>query len=230
MLIQIHKHMKWIMWAIVVLITVTFLFFGIYPSDIGGRAVAKVGGEVITADEWNRAYQNIYSNYKDLLKGQLNDSFTKSLKAQALQELIVGKLLVQEAERVGLRISDEELQNAIMKIPSFTNNGKFDKRIYDRILDQVNMKPAAFEAGQREFLLRQKLEQVVKDGVAVTDSELSAAYRQKNPKARPGEYEKNMDTFKQTLLAEKRRDALTAYIRGIQDRTTVKIYEKSMAL
>ena len=230
MLIQMHKHMKWIMWAIVVLITVTFLFFGIYPSDIGGRAVAKVGGEVITADEWNRVYQNIYTNYKDLLKDQFNDSFAKSLKTQALQELIVGKLLVQEAEHVGLRVSDEELQNAIMKMPSFANNGKFDKRLYDRILDQINMKPAAFEASQREFLLRQKLEQVVKDGVVVTESEAATAYLQKNPKTKPGEFEKNKDTFKQTLLAEKRRDALTAYVRGIQDRTTVKVYEKSMAM
>ena len=230
MLIQIHKHMKWIMWAIVVLITVTFLFFGIYPSDIGGRAVAKVGGEVITSDEWNRVYQNVYNNYKEMLKDQFNDSFAKSLKTQALQELIVGKLLVQEADRVGLRISDEELQNAIMKMPSFASNGKFDKRIYDRILDQINMKPAAFESSQREFLLRQKLEQLVKDGVVVTDNELSSAYQQKNPKAKQGEFEKNKDSFKQTLLAEKRRDALTAYIRGIQGRTKVEIYEKSMAM
>lgn len=230
MLIQIHKHMKWIMWAIVVLITVTFLFFGIYPSDIGGRAVAKVGGEIITSDEWNRVYQNMYSNYKNLLKDQFNDSFAKSLKSQALQELIVGRLLVQEADRVGLRVSDEELQSAIMRMPTFSTNGKFDKRSYDRILDQINMKPAAFEASQREFLLRQKLEQVVKDGVAVTDQELSAVYQKKNPKAKSGEYEKNKDVFKQTVLAEKQRDALTAYVRGIQDRTTVKIYEKSMAL
>lgn len=230
MLIHIHKHMKWIMWAIVVLITVTFLFFGIYPSDIAGRSAAKVGGEVITIDEWNRVYRNLYNNYKELLKDQLNDSFAKGLKSQALQELIVGKLFVQEAERVGLRISDEELQTVIMKMPSFARDGKFDKKIYDRLLDQINMKPAAFEAGQREFLLRQKLEQLVKDGVVVTDVELAAAYQQKNPKAKPAQYEKDKDMFKQTLLAEKRRDALTAYVRGIQDRTTVKIYEKSMAL
>ena len=175
MLESIHKHMSWIMWAIVVLITVTFLFFGIYPSDIGRRSVAKVGGDVITADELNRVYRTMYDNYKQLLKDQFNESFAKTLKSQALQELVAGKLLVQEAERIGLRISAEELQTVIMKTPAFTRDGKFDKRIYERILDQINMKPAAFEANQREFLLRQKLEELVKDGVVVTDAELAAS-------------------------------------------------------
>ena len=230
MLESIHKHMNWIMWAIVVLITVTFLFFGIYPSDIGGRSVAKVGGDVITADEFNRVYQNLYDNYKQLLKDQFNESYAKSLKSQALQELVVGRLLVQEADRVGLRISDEELQAVIMKMPSFAREGKFDRKIYDRILDQINMKPAAFEASQREFMLRQKLEQLVKDGVVVTDAESAAAYKQKNPKAKPGEFEKNREVFKQTLLAEKQRDAITAYVRGIQSRTNVTIDEKAIAL
>jgi peptidyl-prolyl cis-trans isomerase D len=230
MLESIHKHMNWIMWAIVVLITVTFLFFGIYPSDIGGRSVAKVGGDVITADELNRVYRNLYDNYKQLLKDQFNETYAKSLKSQALQELVVGRLLVQEADRVGLRISDEELQAVIMKMPSFSRDGKFDRKIYDRILDQINMKPAAFEASQREFMLRQKLEQLVKDGVVVTDAELAAAYQQKYPKAKPGEFEKIKEMFKQTLLAEKQRDAVTAYVREIQSRTKVTIDNKTLAL
>jgi len=230
MLIQMHKHMKWIMWAIVVLITVTFLFFGIYPSDIGGKAVAKVGGDVISSDEYNRVYQNLYQNYRDLLKDQMNDTFAKSLKSQALQELIVSRLFVQEAERIGLRVSDEELQASIMKMPSFSQGGKFNRIAYENILERINMTPAVFEASQRELLLRQKLERLVRDGVVVTESELAAAYRQKNPKAKPGEYEKNRESFGQTYLAEKQRDALTAYVRGIQGRTEIKIDEKSIAL
>jgi peptidyl-prolyl cis-trans isomerase D len=229
MLESIHKHMSWIMWAIVVLITVTFLFFGIYPSSVGGRSVAKVGGDVITVDEFNTVYRTMYDNYKQLLKDQFNESFVKTLKSQALQELVVQRLLVQEADRIGLRISDEELQAAIMKTPSFSRDGRFDKKIYERILDQINMKPAAFEANQRDFLLRQKLEQLVKDSVVVTDGEVAAAYQQKNPKAKPGEFEKNKETFKETLLAEKQRDAITAYLRGIQSRTTIKIDDKAIS-
>jgi peptidyl-prolyl cis-trans isomerase D len=173
----------------------------------------------------------MYDNYKQVLKDAFSESFAKSLKAQALQELIAGKLLVQEAERIGLRVSDEELQATIMKTPAFAGrDGRFDKQMYERVLDQINLKPAAFEANQREFLLRQKLEQIVKDGVVVTDAEVAASYMQKNSKAKPGDVEKNKETFRQTVLAEKQRDAITAYLRGIQSRTKVNIDEKAIAL
>ena len=225
----IRKHMGWMMWIIVGLVTVTFLFFGIYPSDPSGRAVARVGDHVITGDDLNRVYRNLYDNYKELLKDQFNESFAKSLRSQALQELIVNRLLISEAEHQGLRVSDEELQTAIMKMPSFSQNGKFDKQTYDRVLDRINMSPSAFEANQREFLLRQKLERLVRDSVAVDEAELRAAYVRKNPKANPGDFEKNRVSLRQSYLEEKQRDALTAFIRNIQNRTPVTIEDKTLA-
>jgi peptidyl-prolyl cis-trans isomerase D len=221
--------MGWMMWVIVGLITVTFLFFGIYPSNVGGTRAAKVGDTVITTDEVNRAYRNLYDNYKELLKDQFNDSFAKSLKSQALQQLIVNRLLISEAERLGLQVSDEELQASIVKMPAFTVNGKFDKRVYDRILDRVNMTPAAFETSQREMLLRQKMEYLIRDGVTISEAELAVAYKQQNPKAKPGDFEKNRDSFAQTYLAGKQRDALTAALRGIEKKIPVVIDEKSVA-
>jgi peptidyl-prolyl cis-trans isomerase D len=230
MLESMRKHMTWMMWVIVGLITVTFLFFGIYPSDVGGRMVAKVDGDVITMDDYNRAYRNLSDNYREILKDQFNESIAKSLKAQAIQELITDRLFVQEAERLGLKVGNDELQVAIMRMPAFIRDGRFDKRIYDSVLDRINMSPSTFEASQREFLLRQKLERLVRDGVSVTEPELMAAYQQQNPKAKPGDFEKNKEQFRQTYLAGKQRDALTAFMRGVQNRTKIVINEKALAL
>jgi len=224
-----RKHMVWMMWGIIGLITVTFLFFGIFPSSQGEGGVAKVGGTVISGEELNRAYRTLYDNYRELLKDQFNDSLAKGLRGQALQELIVNRLLLDEAERMGLRISDEELQSTIMRMPSFQNQGKFDQKIYAGILDRINLTPAAFEASQRDYLLRQKLEQLVRDGVVVQESELKAAYGRKNPAAKPGEFEKDKDSFAPNVLAQKQRDALTAFIRRLQEKTSVKIYDRELA-
>ena len=229
MLESMRKHMGWMMWVIVGLVTVTFLFFGIYPSSTSGRTVAKVDGYVIGADELNRVYRNMYENYRRILKDQFNESFAKALRAQALRELVQNRLLVQEAERVGLRISDEELQAYIVQIPEFTNQGKFDRRAYERALQSINMTPAVFEANQREYLLRRKLERLVEDGVAVTDDELPAAYAAKNPKAKRGDFEQNKANFKQTYLAEKRREALQAFVKGLENKATITINEKALA-
>lgn len=220
--------MGWMMWLIVGLITVTFLFFGIYPSNVGGQTVAKVGGYVIASDEFNRVYRNMYETYRQLLKDRFNESMEKDLKSQALRELITNRLLIQEAEQVGLKVSDEELQAVIMKMPAFSREGKFDQRQYKRFLDRYNMTPAAFETSQRESMLREKIEQLVKDGVVVTEAELAAAYKKQNPKAKPGDFEKNKESFRQAYLSGKQRDALSAYVRGIYGRTKITINEKAL--
>ena len=226
MLESMRKHMKWLMWSTILLVTVTFLFFGIYPSHVGGGTVANVGGDVISKDDFNRVYRNMYETYRSILKDQFNESMANDLKTQALRELIADRLLIQEAERVGLKVSDQELQTSIAKEPAFSRNGKFDKRLYERVLDGISMKPALFEANQRGLLLRRKLEQMVRDGVAVTDSELAAAYKVRNPKAKPGDFEKNKDSFRQVYLAGKQREALSAYTKSIYDRTTITINDK----
>lgn len=229
MLQSIHKHMKWIMWAIVILVTVTFMFFGIYPSTVSGRTVAKVDGYAISSDDLNRVYRNMEETYRQIMKDQFNENFAKTLRGQALRELVQNRLLVQEADRVGLRVTDEELQAYIMQIPAFVSRGKFDRRAYEGALQNINMTPAQFEANQREFLLRQKLERLVEDGVAVTDPELSAAYASKNPKAKPGDFEKNKDSFKQTFLTEKQRAALDAFVKGLGNKATITIDDKAFA-
>ena len=229
MLESMRKNMKWLMWLTVVLVTVTFLFFGVYPSNVGGGTVAKVGDDVITKDEFNQAYRNIYEMYRQLLKDQANESLTKELKSQALRDLIANKLLSQEASRLGLKVSDEELQAAIMKEPIFAVDGKFDKRRYERALNGLNMTPALFEASERENLLRQKLVRLVSDSVVVSDSELEAAFKRRNPKASPGMFAKSKESFRQTYLAGKQREAMSAYIRVIYDKTDIKINDKLLS-
>ena len=229
MLQAIHKHMKWIMWAIVILVTVTFMFFGIYPSAMSGRTVAKVDGYVIGADDLNRVYRSMEDNYRQLMKDKMPDNFSKILRAQALRELVQDRLLVQEADRVGLRVTDEELQAYIMHVPAFVVQGAFNKASYDRVLQNINMKPADFEENQRDYLLRRKLERLVEDAVSVSDAELPAAYASKNPKAKPGDFEKNKVSFKQTYLKEKQREALDAFVKNLENKATITIEDKAFA-
>jgi peptidyl-prolyl cis-trans isomerase D len=203
--------MNWIMWIILILVIVSFLFFGIYPASDSRGAAATVNGETVTAGELNRAYRNMYETYRQIFKDQFNDSMAKGLRRQALQDLVQTRLLVQEAKKTGLRVTDEEVQAAIMRTPSFSNQGKFDRIAYERYLDYINVKPSVFEETQREYMLKQKIERIIEEGVDVTEDELKAAYAARNPKAKAGDLEKNRESFRQTLLSEKKRTAVDAY-------------------
>ncbi len=215
MLEQMRKHMNWIMWTILVLIIVSFLFFGIYPADTGSNVAASVNGEIIGSGELNRVYRNMVETYRQIFKDQFNDAMSRTLRAQALRELVQNRLLVQEARRVGLRVSDEEVQAAIMAVPAFSPGGRFDQAEYRRYLDYINQKPAAFEESQRDMILREKLERLIEGSVDVTEQEIAEAYASRNPKAKKGDLEKNRETFRQSLLVEKRRAAVEAYVQGL---------------
>jgi len=215
MLEQMRKHMNWIMWTILVMIIISFLFFGIYPSSSGAGVAATVNGDIITTGELNRVYRNMLETYRQIFKEQFNDSLAKGLRSQALRELINNRLLLQEAQRVGVKVSDDEVREAIMKVPTFSVQGKFDRATYERYLDYINQKPSAFEESQREYLTRQKMEQLIENGVEVTAAELAAEYATRNPKAKKGDFEKNRDSFRNTLLTEKRRAAVEAFVQGV---------------
>ncbi len=157
-------------------------------------------------------------NYRQILKDKFTADMEKVVRNQALQELISERLLSQEADRMGIRISDEELRKSITSIPAFSPNGTFDKRTYDYYLDRVNQTPAVFEATQREFLRRQRLTDMVQDSVVVTDAEVAAAMAKQPKKGAPPK-----DILKQQLLGKKRMDAETAFIAGLRKNAKIAI-------
>jgi hypothetical protein len=70
----------------------------------------------------------------------------------------------------------------------------------------------------------------VEESVDVTDGELAAIYKERNAKAKPGDFEKNRMNFKQQALMEKRNAALDAYVRGLQARASVKVNQEAVGL
>jgi parvulin-like peptidyl-prolyl isomerase len=226
MLESMRKHMNWLMWITIILVTITFLFFGIYPSKLSGETAANVGGDVISMEDFNREYRTMYEMYRSILKDKFNEAMAKDLKTEALRKLVTDRLFIQEADRLGFSVGDQELQTAIMQEPAFLRDGVFDKKRYERTLDMNNLKPAQFESKMRGDILKRKLEQLVKDGVGVSEDELAAAYQQGNPKAKPGDFAKNRETFRQRYLQAKQREALAVYSKGIYDKTEIKINER----
>ncbi len=229
MIESMQKHMNVIMWIILVVLIVSFLFFGLFAPAGGSRAAAVVNGDVVTVMELNRTYRNLSDTYRRIFKDQFTDKMAKNLRMQALRDLVQDRLLVQEAKRVGMRVSDREVQAAIMATPAFQIRGRFSKEQYDRYLDYVNEKPRAFEESQRDAMLRRKLENVIEQGVDVTNAELKAAYRKRHPKAKAGDFAKNLETFRQSYLAEKQQDALEAAVEKLFKEGKVTIHEGEVA-
>jgi peptidyl-prolyl cis-trans isomerase D len=100
----------------------------------------------------------------------------------ALDNLINQKLINQEAEKIGLSITEKEIQEEILAYPYFQSDGRFDVRRYNSLLSQNRMTPEDFEASIAQQLLETKLTQFLTTFSLVTDQELLDDYTFDNEK------------------------------------------------
>lgn len=145
---------------------------------------AKVNGETISEDDFNRVYSDQVRNVTTQNPG-LDMKLLKqfNLKRQVLDQLIDGRLLKQSAEKAGLAVSEEELRQFIYKVPAFQVAGKFDYTAYERYVNySAGTSPARFEIELRDQLLSGKYRDVVETTAAIPDAELWEQYQADNDK------------------------------------------------
>jgi peptidyl-prolyl cis-trans isomerase D len=155
-----------------------FLDWGWQRSSRPDAHVATIGGDNVSLHEFQMAYTNLTDFYRRLYQDRFTEDFarTLNLKQQALDSLIQRKLLLREAKRQGLVVSDAELVEKVQAYPVFQANGHFDHSRYLQVLRLSRLTPGDFEQNQREDLLLGKLEHLIKDGVQVTEIEIKQTF------------------------------------------------------
>ena len=182
-------QLKWTLFAVIIVFVLGFVFFSgsNWGGDGSSQIVARIGGDEISAVEFDRMYQNQVQRYRELYKGSFSPELARALDLprQVLDGMIERKLRIEAAKRMRLAVTDEELARAIAALPFFQENGQFigaDK--YSERLRLAGMAPDAFEEGMREDLLVEKYTALVKASVAVPDADIRREFSAKNDKAR----------------------------------------------
>lgn len=141
---------------------------------------AKVNGEVITQPEFERYYYNQIRRFGDMDRQMVEQYFPRS---KVLDELIEDRLVADAATADGLGVSDAELREAIVKNPSFQDDGKFSKERYELVLSRsLGETEETFEDDLRRGLRIQKMQALVGETAKVTDFQLEQKWREENEK------------------------------------------------
>ena len=184
------KHLKWVLWVVIASFILGFVYgIGALVSGTkdASRAdwAARVDGEVIGVQRFQDEARNVDSTYRQLLGAQY-DSQRGYLRIglTAINRLIDGDLLEKEAARAGLTVTGQEVAEAVMKDPSFQQNGAFvGRERYERLYRSNPVMFENFESSVRRQLLVNKLRSLVEDSASVTEAELKDAFRRQNEKA-----------------------------------------------
>ena len=175
MLNLMRKHAgSWMIKVILGVIVVVFVFWGVGSRRARQRnRVAVVNGSIISLDEYRNVYDRMLEQYRRQFGDALDQKLLKTLnlRRQTLDRLIERRLSLQQAEGLGLRVTNEALAGAIQKIPAFQYNGQFDPMRYKRVLSRSGMTPEIFEESVKEDLLVEKMEGIVVGSMKVSDAE-----------------------------------------------------------
>jgi peptidyl-prolyl cis-trans isomerase D len=171
-----ERAQGWLAWVIVVLISIPFALWGIQSYlGVGGEpVVAKVNGVEITERDLNRRAQQARIELRERLGAGYDPALFEEgrLRAEVLDDMIRQTLLLDASNRIGMRVSDEEIRIQILSEPAFQRDGRFDREAYERLLQLQGLSPAQFEEQLRQQLIGNQLLRAVVGSELVTRLEL----------------------------------------------------------
>ena len=159
--IRTHKRLMQIF--LMLLIVPSFVLVGVSSYDSKGdaaNAVADVGGQKITQQEWEAAQRQQIDRYRQMYGAQFDQKMfdTPESKRAVLDNLIAERALSGEVARNHLTINDATLQKTILEIDGFKKpDGSFDMEQYKAALAAQGMSPAMFDARRRRDMALQQL-------------------------------------------------------------------------
>jgi len=197
MLDRMRRHRNWLKWslALVVLAFIALYFPSFMDTGNGttiassSDVVASVNGKDIKGVDFQRRYQSQIQAYQQQYGGGVNEQLLRQLgiDQQILQQMVDEQAALTEAERQGIKVSDEELAQQIFSIPGLQENGRFiGEQKYEQLLaaQQPPMTKADFEENLRRSMMIDKLRAALTDWMAVSDPDLEREYKNRNEKAK----------------------------------------------
>jgi peptidyl-prolyl cis-trans isomerase D len=178
------RHLKFILWGVVaVFILLVFVDWGAGRAGRGGggNAAVRIGSRVVSESEFVDEMRRLDQRFSQIYGAQWNDIRGQiDLARQTANFFIDRELQIKEAEEIGLKVTREELQEAILKDPSFRDeHGNFvGAETYKRILRAYfRMTPEEYEERLTQDLLIGKLNALTERNVWISDAEVEREFR-----------------------------------------------------
>jgi peptidyl-prolyl cis-trans isomerase D len=164
---------RWIAGAILGMIAIAFIFWGVDPSITGGAFAAKVNGEDVSLIDFERAYLSQQSQYQDLYRVEMSPDVQREMRLSALEGLIRNNALLQRVQSEGYAISDDRLIEEVRLRPEFQVGGEFSIDLLRSRLITEGISEEFFLELQREQLALFELQNGVARSVFITPTEFA---------------------------------------------------------
>ena len=168
-----RKNMKRIMWGLAIIIIPAFVVWG---SGSAGKNknnkpdyAGKIFGKKIPYD----LYYNMWNASRDYAI----KSYGNNVPAEFIDQMAWSRImLIEEAKREKIAVTDKEVVEKLTSFPAFQKNGSFDKKLYKSMLQDT---ARSFEEKLRDDLSLSKLKDKITSNINVNDEDVKNEYKKK---------------------------------------------------
>jgi peptidyl-prolyl cis-trans isomerase D len=205
MITLLRKHAQsWVIKVLLGIIMITFVIsFGIGQFTADKLVVAKIGGEELLASQFNSEYERELDQLRqrfpenaEVIAQQLN------LRKQVFDRIVNRELMLREAAKRNILVTDEEVSDSITSQPNFQVGDRFDFSTYRYILSQNRLTPENYEERTRNDLQLQKYQRNIMAGLVVGRAEIEHRYRVENERVEIEAFEMDARKFHQQVKSD----------------------------
>jgi peptidyl-prolyl cis-trans isomerase D len=212
MLDRMRRHKYWLKWSLFIVVIAFILLY--IPSfmqtpgmPLGTQdVVASVEGRDITVGRFRRAYQQQIQQYRNQFGGNMDERLLRQLgiDQRIVQQMIEEEAALVEAQKLGIRATNEEVRERIQSLPYFQENGQFiGETRYRQMLQAANppLRTDEFEDQVRRSVVVEKLQAALTDWIAVTDAEVESEFKRRNEKVKLSVVNFPADKYRESVTA-----------------------------
>jgi peptidyl-prolyl cis-trans isomerase D len=173
MLQSIHDKLKgWLAYVVLGAIGLVFVFWGINWTLSAPNYAAKVNGTEISSNEVRQSYQQQLAQVERQTNAPLDEAMRNEIKRRVLEDYVNSEALVTRADKLGYRVSDDDLLAEMARIPAFQVDGKFDKAHALAILNAQGRSVSEIEGMFRRDVKLRQLDMALSVSSFATPTEL----------------------------------------------------------
>lgn len=182
------KKYSWTLWLVII----AFVGGFIITDAFRGKNRAEMGliyiddEPVIRAEEYQQQLMRRLQTYKEQFKNKFNKSMISQwrIPEQTLQEMTRTAIILMEAKKLNIEVSDKELRDQIIKLPVLQQDGKFvGQATYLRWLRAMRMDVAEFESQLKKQVIGEKLQELVASPMVINHDTLLDKYKREKDQA-----------------------------------------------
>ena len=169
----IKKLSNTFVWILMGLLIVGLAGFGAVNFSSSMSAIALVGEEEVSVDEYLRELQR----EQRAMQAQSGQTLTFSqMAAFGMDQAVLGRLISiasidNEVKSLGISVGDDNLRQELAEIPAFQDaSGKFDRQTYSFALQNANLNESDFEADLRRESARTLVQGAIVVGAKMPDA------------------------------------------------------------